>query len=434
MGKSEMGKRQSYGVAWRIGVAIFAIALMVGGVGGWAATAELAGAVISHGAVVIDHHSKRIQHLYGGLVTEIAVKNGDNVKDGDVLIRLDDTQVRAELAIIETQLLELRSRRARLDAEQQLADSLSFPQSVIENEASDPIMEGETRLFEHNKTMRQGQENQLHQRIEQLTQEQKGYDVQRTAKTHELELIRKELGSTEELLKKNLVPVSRVYALQREEARIDGDRGNFMALEARTMGQISEVEQQILTLLQSARTEAQREIRTVDTRIDELVERRVAARDRLEHMEIKAPQSGVVHELNVHTVGGVISPAEQIMLIVPASETLAIEFKVPPAQIDQVHLGQQARLRFTSFNQRTTPEVEGSVSYVSADISRDQKDRQDYYLARAVVDSVDPSLSLGKKIVPGMPVEVYVTTDKRTALSYFVKPVMDQFSRAFRER
>jgi HlyD family secretion protein len=331
-------------------------------------------------------------------------------------------------------LIEMKSRQARLLAEQELATDITFPEDLVADKRANSVVASETRLFNHNKKTREGQEIQLQQRIEQLEKEKSGYSVQREAKTKELELIRKELGETKSLFDKALTPASKLYSLQREESRLDGDRGNYIAQEARISGQISEVEQQILTLRQSARTEAQKELRVVEGRVEELVERKLAASDKLGRMEIRSPQAGIVHELNVHTIGGVISTAEQVMLIVPFEAGHTVEFRLPPSAIDQVHIGQEARLRFTSFNQRTTPEVKGTVSYISADVTRDPKDRQDFYLARAVLPAKLPTSFTAKAIMPGMPVEVFVTTEKRTALSYLTKPMSDQFSRAFRER
>lgn len=426
--------RPTYGVAWRLALALIAIVVMFGGVGSWAVTAELAGAVISRGTVVVDRYSKRVQHRDGGIVAAINVKNGDAVEENAVLIRLDDTQVRSELAVIQSQIMELLGRMARLSAEQELASTIVFPATLTAQAAAAPVLAGKSRLFAHNKVMRESQEQQLRQRIEQLGQERMGYGVQRNAKINELVLIRKELQGSRSLLEMKLTPVTRVYALEREETRIDGDRGNLITQEARVAGQIAEIQQQILTLHQTARTEAQRELRTAEARINELTERQFAAKDKLGRMEIRAPQSGIVIDLIAHTVGGVISPTEQIMLIVPAEEKLAVEFKFAPTDIDQIRLGQDVRMRFTSFNQRTTPEVDGTVTYVSADISRDAKERQEYFVARAMIAGPSPPRIADRPITPGMPVEVFVTTDKRTALSYLVKPLTDQFSRAFRER
>jgi HlyD family secretion protein len=423
-----------YGVGRRLMLGGAVIVLMFGGVGAWAMTSDLSGAVISQGSVVVDEHSKRVQHRDGGIVAAIQVANGDHVQQNDVLIKLDDTQVRAELSIVDMQLIEMKSRKSRLMAEQELAGQITFPPELLTLAQAKPIMDSEARLFGHNIRTREGQELQLRQRIEQLSEESNGYSVQKTAKANELALIRKELGDTRQLFAKSLTPASKLYALEREESRIDGERGNYIAQEARIAGQISEVEQQILTLRQVARTEAQKELRTVEARVEELEARQFAARDKLGRMDIRAPQAGVVNELAVHTVGGVISPAEQIMLIVPTDVRRTAEFKLSPAAIDQVHVGQAARLRFSSFNQRTTPELSAEVIYISADVTRDAKDRQEFYTARAVLTEDLPQSLTGKRILPGMPVEVFVTTEKRSALSYFLKPMADQFTRAFKER
>ena len=230
-----------------------------------------------------------------------------------------------------------------------------------------------------------------------------------------------------------LTPISRVYAMEREATRLDGDHGNFVAQIARAGGQIAELNLQILAIDQTTRTEAQRELRNIDARLSELAERQSAIQDRLTRMELKAPQAGIVQELAVHTVGGVITSAEPVMLIVPDNEPLAIEVRIAPNDIDQMTVGQKARLRFTAFNQRTTPEIPGTVTHVAGSATMDAKSGQSFFMARIAVDA-DQKAKLGDlKLVPGMPVEAYVNTGDRTAWAYMTKPITDQFMRAFKE-
>jgi HlyD family secretion protein len=437
-GASEKASPSSVATHYRVGghilFATAAIAALVFGCGGWAATAELAGAVISQGSVVVERHVKKIQHRDGGIVAAINVKNGDRVEKGVTLIRLYDTVTLAELAVVQSQLTELMGRTARLTAERDSAQQIAFPSDFGKRVGGQSIIEGEQRLFDSGRNGRESQREQLRLRIGQLREEIVGISAQRDAKVSELRLFRKELEQVQYLFSKNLIPSARVFALQREEARISGEYGNFVAQAARVAGQISETDLQILNIDLSLKTEAQRELRSIEGRISELKEREITAKDRLARTLIRAPQSGIVHELSTHTVGGIVTAAETIMLIVPEGDALSIELRLPPISIDQVHLGQDVRLRFTSFNQRTTPEMKGRISYVSADISQDSKTRQDYYSARVeLVDAHDWKIE-GRQILPGMPVEAYVTTEKRTALSYLVKPIVDQFSRAFRER
>jgi HlyD family secretion protein len=404
------------------------------GIGGWAVTAELAGAVVSSGVVVVDQYVKRIQHRDGGTIAALYVKNGDRVEEGRTLVLLDGTQLRADLAVIVSQLMELEARSARLKAENEQAGGIVFPTALSTWSGGSEIMAGEERLFNENRKTREAQKNQLQERIAQLGHEATGYAVQRDAKKTELVLIERELDKVVQLAAKGLTPETRVYSLQREQARIAGEHGNLISQGARVAGQVEELKMQILTIDQSARTDAQRELRTVEPRIAELRERRISTEDKLNHLDIKAPSGGIVHEMTAHTVGGVVTPAEPIMSIVPEKEMLSVELKVAPGDIDRVGVGQEARLRFTSFNQRTTPELTGSVSYLSADVSHDPKGRQDYYTARVTFDPGDLPSVAGKSIVPGTPVEAFLTTEKRSALSFLMKPIEDQFSRAFRER
>lgn len=423
-----------YGIARHVAVAVGTIGVLVLGCGGWAATAELAGAIIAHGSVVVERHVQKVQHRDGGIIAAINVRNGDHVEAGATLIRLDDTVTRAECGIIQSQLVELRGRLARLVAERDQADRIVFPPEIKALPGAASIMAGETRLFVSNREGRESQKQQLELRILQLQEEITGIGAQRDAKLKELNIFREELEQVRQLYNQRLTPLSRVYALEREEARIGGEHGNQVAQGARVAGQISETRLQILNIDLTTRTEAQRELRSVEARIGELVEREVAAKDRLGRTDIKAPQSGLVHELEVHTVGGIITPAEPIMLIVPEGEALSIEVRISPNDINQIHIDQDVRLRFTSFNRRTTPELKGKIVYVSADVSQDPKSRQEYYSARAKPLGTHAWKIDAKPILPGMPVEAFITTVKRTALSYLMKPLVDQFSRAFREQ
>lgn len=409
-------------------------ALLVFGIGGWGAVADLSGAIIAPGSVVVDRHSKKLQHKDGGIVAAINVRPGDKVEAGATLIRLDDTQTRAEIGIIRTQVIELTGRKARLSAERDGLDGIAFPAGfdALGPEAAD-VRAGEIRLFNENAKSRQSQREQLHSRIGQLGEEITGLSRQRDAKKSEYDLIRKELDQLQKLYEKNLIPVTRVFAMEREATRLNGEHGALIANIARAKGQIGELEMQILSIDQNVRSEAQKEMRAIEGRLAELAERQNAAADRLGRMDLKAPQSGVVHELSVHTVGGVISPAEQVLLIVPENEALTVEARFSPNDIDQLAFGQAARMRFTAFNQRTTPEVRGRLQHVSADVTHDAKTGQSYYTGRIELDA-DAWKTLGElKLIPGMPVEIFVPTASRTALTYFTKPFTDQFARAFKE-
>lgn len=420
------GRRMTFG--W------FLLGGLVFGVGGWAATADLSGAIIASGSIVVDKYSKKVQHKDGGIVASIHVRGGEKVEAGQTLIRLDDTQIKAELGIVRAQLVELTGRKARLIAERDGLSAIAFPDAI---DAMGPdaaqVRAGETRLFEENRKSRQSQKEQPASRIGQTNDEIDGLTRQRDSKQKEHDIIKKELAQVTSLQKRSLTPITRVYQMERESTRLTGEHGSLIANIAKAKGQISELEMQILTLDQTVRSEAQKELRAIEARVGELTERQLAAVDRLIRVELKAPQGGVIHELNVHTVGGVITAAESIMLIVPEDEALTVEARFSPTDRDQLQPGQAARMRFTAFNQRTTPEVTGTIKTVAADVTVDPKNGQSYFSGRIALDGQAMEKLGNIKLVPGMPVEVFVATGDRTALTYLTKPFTDQWARAFKE-
>lgn len=409
--------------------------ILLAGVGGWAATAQLTGAVIAQGQVAVDQNLKSIQHRDGGIVSQIAVREGDMVKAGQVLLRLEDAQTKAELSIVRSQLMELNIRRERLVAERDGLEAMQFP---IELDPSDPearlFHAGETRLFRGNRASRQSQQQQLELGIEQIGEEIAGLEAQLTAKDEEITLLETEHEKLKGLADKRLIEGSRVYNSGRDKARLLGERGEVVAAIARARTRVSEIRLQIMDIDEKARTEAQRELGLLESRMSELRDRQTAIADRLTRTDIRAPIAGIVNELNVHTIGGVISPAEVLVTIVPEDAKLKIEVKLDPTSIDQVAVGQSARLRFSAFNQRVTPELVGEVIYVSAATNRNAQSGEIYYLGDIEVAKGELTKLGDKRLIPGMPVEVFVSTEERTAFSYFAKPVTDQFAKAFRER
>jgi HlyD family secretion protein len=275
----------------------------------------------------------------------------------------------------------------------------------------------------------------LRERIAQLKEQTQGLADQVTAKRREIELIGQELKGVRELWQKNLIQITRLTALERDAARIEGERGSLVSSLAQTKGRITETELQILQIDQDLRTEVGKDLAEIRGKSSELVEKKVAAEDLLKRVDIRAPQDGTVHQLAVHTVGGVITAqGEPIMLIVPEADALTVEAKVPPQDIDQVRLGQTAVLRFSAFNQRTTPELNGKVSRVSADVSLDQRSGSTFYTIRVGVPETELARLKGLKLVPGMPVESFIQTGERSVISYLTKPLADQITRAFREK
>lgn len=408
--------------------------LLVVGCGGWAAIAQINGSVIAQGTVKVDQNLKVIQHRDGGIVSQIAVREGDRVKAGQILLRLDDVQTKAELSIIRSQLSELVARKIRLIAERDAADTIVVPLiEVVPVTLADLASYGEVRLFEGNRANRESQKEQLRSEIAQLEQEVKGLQAQQTAKNYELNLVRTEHNKLKGLADKGLIEGSRMYGINRDLTKLTGEIGEVDASIARARARMSSIMLQIISIDENARTEAQRELSAVATKISELNDRRVALEDRLSRTDIRAPLSGIVNELSVHTVGGVITPAETLATIVPQEAKLKIEAKLSPVDVDQIFIGQSAKLRFSAFNQRTTPELKGEIAYVSAASTRDPATNTTHYLADVRIDPTEFEKLAGQPLKPGMPVEVFVATQDRTAISYLSKPFMDQFAKAFRE-
>jgi HlyD family secretion protein len=411
--------------------------VLVVGLAGWARTTELAGAVIANGVVVVDSNVKKVQHPTGGLIGELRVGDDQLVQAGEVLVRLDDTQTKANLGVFTTNLDELYARQARQEAEKEGADVITFSDDLLAREATDPavahILEGERKLFNFRSEARAGQKAQLRERASQLREEIDGVVEQIAAKTKEIGLIEEELKGVLELWQKQLVPYSRVTSLQRDEARLEGERGELIASKASTSGKIAEVELQIIQVDQDLRSKVAEELSDVRAKIAELSERKIGAEDQLKHVDIRAPQTGRVHELTVHTVGGVITAGETIMLIVPENDTLSIQARVSPNDVDQVRPDQPVVLRFSTFNQRTTPQLNGTINWISPDLTQDQHSNASYYTVRIRVSDAEIARLRGLKIIPGMPVEAFIQTGSRTVLSYLVKPLTDQIMRSFRD-
>jgi HlyD family secretion protein len=418
-----------------IGLAV--VLILGGGLGGWAATAQLAGALIAPGSVVVDSNVKKVQHPTGGVVGELRARDGDVVKAGDVVVRLDDTVTKAGLAIVTKNLNGLWARAARLEAEQRGADRIVFPPQLLEQMADDDVKNvigSETKLFNVRSTGRIGQKQQLRERIAQLNEEIAGLSAQEQAKTREIALVEKELVGVRGLFNQQLVQISRLTVLERDAARLAGERAQFIAARAQAKGKITEIELQIFQIDKDLVSEVSKDLRETNDKIGEFVERKVTAEDQLRRIDIRAPQDGVVLQSNVHTVGGVVTAGDTLMLIVPQTDSLSVEARVNPQDIDKLLIGQQTVLRLTAFNQRTTPELNGEVSRVSADTTTDQRTGQAYYTIRISLPPSEVARLGAARLIPGMPVEAFVQTGERTMLSYLAKPLSDQFMRAFRDK
>jgi HlyD family secretion protein len=434
-GGNEKGARRSIRLHLIVGLAV--VVVLAGGLGGWASTAEISGALIAPGQIVVESSIKKVQHPTGGVVGEVLARDGDIVKSGDILVRLDDTVTKASLAIVTKNLDALWARAARLEAEQRGLDKMTFPPQLTRR-ADDPdvknLMASETKLFQVRVNGRTGQKAQLHERITQLNEEIAGLTAQERAKDQEIALVEKELAGVRDLYDKHLVQISRLTTLERDAARLNGERAQYIASRAQAKGKITETELQIIQVDKDMVSEVSKDLRETNDKIGEFVERKVTAEDQLRRTDIRAPQDGMVLQSTVHTVGGVITAGDAIMMIVPQSDDLQVEAKVNPQDIDKLQIGQKTLLRLSAFNQRTTPELNGVVTRVSPDTTTDQRTGTSYYTIRVSMPPAEVARLGEAKLIPGMPVEAFVQTGDRTLISYLMKPLSDQLMRAFREK
>lgn len=417
------------------GAGLFLCALLVFIIG-WFAWMQISGAVIAPGAIVVESNVKTVKHKEGGIVSEILVRNGDLVEAGDLLLRLEDTVTRANLVVVDTQLNEFLATEARLLAERDGETDIVFPASLTKRAGEtqiESILDGQRRLMKARSAGFGGRIDQLREQIKQLESQTDGLGVQTEAKREEIALIAVELSGLETLLANQYVSVNRVYAVRRDRTRLTGEHGALLTETARTGLAISERRMQILQLQEDIRADVLLQLQDSRSEIARLNEQKTTAEDQLSRMDIRAPRSGYIHQLSVHTKGGVISPAEVILLVVPKGDSLLIETQVAPTDVDQLHPGQLATIRLPGLNQRTTPELKANVVTVSAETSRDEVTGQTYYTARLRLSDGELE-KLGPGIlVPGMPVEALIKTGDRTILSYLIKPIKDQITHALRE-
>jgi HlyD family secretion protein len=425
------------GIGRHLAIGLIAVAALVFGVGGLAAMIDFAGAVVAHGTLVVSSSVKKVQHHEGGTVAEILVKEGDKVEAGQVLVRLDPTMAAANLGIVTKGFWESTAQKARLEAERSGAPSINFPRDLLAAAAANAeiaeIVRIETNAFESGISARDGQKEQLRKKIAELEQQLVGVKAQEDAVRRQIDLARKEVEGLRTLRGQDLVSTQRITEAESRAAYLDGQLGQLIATAAQIGAEIAGAELQILQVDQDARSEASKILTETTSRLNEMTERKIAAEDQLRKQNIVAPIAGTVYQLTVHTVGGVIAPGEPIMLVVPDNDLLVIEAHVSPSEIDRVHVGQEAILRFTSFGSRETPEYEGTVETVSPDLIVDERTGMSYFRARISLPE-EALAELGDRFVPGMPVEVFIVTGDRTVLSYLTKPLADQIMHTFRER
>lgn len=422
-----------------IGGVALAVALFTG-FGLWASQAMIAGAVIAQGHLRVDSRSKEVSHLEGGVVEEILVRDGDHVEAGAVLIRLDPTAVAARIEILDGQIDELLAQRARLTAEQAGRDSVEPDSDLIDRVAARPQasaqLAGQRAIFDANRVSHDRQVSQLREQIAQTRQQIAGFSAQRDATELQLELVREELVDRRSLLERGYAPKAQVTELRRREAELAGELGEITFNIAEAGARIAEIEMRILDLDAERGRTAVSELREVSARINEARQERNGLAPALRRMDIPAPQAGVVTNMRVHTVGGVIAPAEPILSIVPEGERLVVETRIDAMSRDRVWVGQETRVRFPGFNQRTTPEIEGRLKRIAADAVTDERTGYSYFPAEVEIPDEELAVlnaAIDMDLTPGMPAEVLIQTSVRSAGSYLVKPLMDSFQRSFRE-
>jgi len=417
-------------------VGLLSIAVILGGAGITAHLVEVGGAVITTGRVVVETSSKRVQHKDGGIVKRIHVTDGSYVEAGALLVELDDVEQVSNLAILTARMQDLLAEEARLVAERDGLEALAFRTTfseIMQGPDAEAVIDGQRRLMTARRLSREGRESQLAEQIKQFEKQIEGLSGQQKAKQEEIKLVAREFKDLAPLLEKGLIQQSRVTALRRDKARLDGERGGLISQIAQTQQAISERKVQILQIEEEMRAEVAEKLPVIRGEFTQLAEQRTALLEELRRLQIRAPRSGFVHQLEVHTEGGVVAPGQDLMFIVPQNDLLILEVQVAPTDVDQLTVDQEARVKFSGLDQRTTPELRGRVVTVSADLLQDPNTGASFYQARlALVDGELAKLN-GNPIVPGMPVEAFLQTETRTILSYLVKPLTDNFARVFRE-
>jgi membrane fusion protein len=409
---------------------------LVAGLGGWAATTELSSAVIAPGRVVIEGNAKDIQHLAGGIVSEIFVKEGNEVAAGDVLLRLDPTLAKANLSIVESALARLYARRARLVAEINKANTITIPESLLsflDPAARDMIIASEKAILESGTKARDGSRRQLETRKQQLWDESRGLASQIAAVEEQAALINDEAARSAALYEKRIITLQRYNLLKRQKADLQGQLGQLAAQKAQIEGRASEIDLQILQLERDHTTQVAENLTTAEASIVEYEERRAAALDQLRRLDIASPVQGRVHQIVINNVGAVVQPGAVLMRVVPDRQDFEVEVRLTPKDIDQIHLDQSADIRFTAFNLSVTPDLPGNVIFVGPDLQTDARTNEPYYVVKLRIDADVAAKLNGKGLYPGMPAEVFIKVADRNVASYFTKPLSDRLSRAFRE-
>jgi HlyD family secretion protein len=427
--------RLSYRKANLLG--LLAVLLLLGGFGSWAAVAPISGAVIANGELEVERNRQIVQHVDGGIVEEILVSEGDRVQAGQVLLRLEGSQLRAELAIIEAQHFETLARIARLAAERDQGPAIEFPADLRETAATRAevaeLVAGQESLFAARLTTHMQRLEQLDQRQKQILSLVTGVEAQMLAVEQQLEIARGELESQERLVEGGLTTTGRMNALQREVAEKAGMLGDLMARRAEAMERVSGASLEALGLVSLRQEEAIAELRELSAVERDLRERLRAVTERMSRLEVRAPVAGVIHGLTVNTVGAVLRGAEPLMFVVPQDRPLIAATRIETNDINRVYVGQPVSLQFPAFSSRRFPALAGEVIHVSADAFLDERTRLSHYRVRIRIVDEELDAAERQRLVPGMPVIAFATTEDRSALSFLVSPLADYFRKSFRE-
>ena len=419
-------------------LALATIVLFGGTSTAWSLMAPLGSAIVSSGLVVAEGNLRKVQHQTGGIVGALYVTEGEHVDAGDLLVRLNDTDSRANLNIVLNDLTASRAHKARLETERNGGDAITFPADLMTLAITDAevlrVLDDERKFLATRRATRSGQAEQMDQRLEQLKEETAGLQRQLDESKKGREVAAVERQNLEGLAAAGLISRPRMSQLEREVVQADGQIGSTMAKISELSGKLRETQLAKDQLGKDTQSEVAKDLGETQTKIGELNQRLTSAQEQLKRIEIRAPISGKVHQLAVHTVGGVVSPTEPMMYIVPENDRLIVEIKIAPQDIDQVHIGQEVRIRFTAFNKIKTPELMGTVFRLDGDLTHEQQSGAAYYLAGVAVSDEELNRLEGQKLLPGMPAEAFIVTGERTFASYILKPVTDQIQRAVREK
>ena len=418
---------------------LLSVAFFVGGSIYWSLTTKLDGAVVAPASFVVEGNRKTVQHLEGGIVSELLIKEGDVVVANQTLLRLDSTETDVNLTVLGSQFSELVLRSARLTAE--LQDDDSFPPVRIDPVIAKRLEEKkflaayktQKRLFDTQQAARQSEEEILQQRVKSLNQEIEGLENQRGANQNQLTIAKRELGALQKLFKQGYTSASRVNVVKREIERLRGQDASFKTSQARARNQIGELQLSALSEKKQRRERATAELASTQAQLASVEPQYLGAVQRQKRIDVKAPVSGKIVNLNIYTQGGVIRPGENILDIVPADEALVVAARVSPTDIEKLRVGQETRIRLTAFDQTNVPEAQGIILDLSADSIRDERSGAEYFVAKVRLDKEQSADVEDLKFVPGMPADIFVNTGERTAISYLLQPLSNRLSRTFIE-